>query len=216
MTITHTHEEAFKTLAPRAEFYGGVECIGSADDWGRTAYSFRNLRAKGMDKRILIRLFAYSPKIPTDIRRNFACLCASRVLPLYRLEAPDDDLPEHLLRMGWQLARGLDPKHKELARARRASARALIHKRVTQMSAFAALGALHSILAEASYIAASGAAHYAQDARYYAALKNKKGESAAQTFIERERDQQITDIIALTEKRPVVVIRKARTMEVMP
>jgi len=97
MTITHTHEEMFKVLAPDAESYGGVELIGHA-----AKYSFACLQARGMDKRTLIRLFAKSPKISTPARRTFACLCAARVLSLYRCSVRFDDLPARLLQVGWQ------------------------------------------------------------------------------------------------------------------
>jgi len=215
MTINHTHEEMFKVLAPDAEFYGGVELIGHADDWGRVKYSFRDLQARGMDKRTLIRLFASSPKIPAQTKRTFACLCAARVLPLYRYSTRFDDLPARLLQVGWQLVRGMDARGRELISARRSASEALFHRWGDEMAAYATFEAVRSTLAQAPYIAAENAAYHAQQARYYAVIRNKKGEKAACQAIDSERNQQIADIITLTEKQPVVVIRKSRKTETM-
>jgi len=209
MIITHNHEEMFNILAPAAESYGGIELLGNADNWERKQYSFRDLREKKLDKSTLIRLFTHSPKVPVRIRRTFACLCAMRVLPLYRNVARDDDLPEHLLHMGWRLVRGMNVRgEKELTAARRSASRAFTHKRVKEMSALAALGAVRSTLHEGANTAAANAAFYARDARYYAMIKNRKGEKMARKAIEAERDQQIADIIILTEEKSLFIFKK--------
>jgi len=124
-------------------------------------------------------------------------------------------LPARLLQGGWQLVRGMDARGRELISARKSASKALFHRWGDEMAAYATFEAVRSTLAQAPYIAAENAAYHAQQARYYATIKGKRGEKADCQAIERERDQQIASIITLTEKQPVIVIRKSRKTETM-
>lgn len=80
MAITHTYEEVTQIdvgipgiLEDTETFLKGL---------GNKALSFREMFEKGLDTGAIIWLFAATPKVSDQLKRQFACDCAERVLPI--------------------------------------------------------------------------------------------------------------------------------------
>lgn len=82
MVITHTYDEVMQIDVGIPHILEDTETF--LKGFGDQALSFREMFEKRLDAEPIIWLFAATPKVSDQLKRQFACDCAERVLPIIR------------------------------------------------------------------------------------------------------------------------------------
>lgn len=121
MVIAHTYDELelilsetpYKKTLP--EF---IDLIDFKDEWNTNPLTFRAMFSAGFSNRLILCIFANSPKVSDRLKRLLACMFAEYVLPFFENKYPDDKRIYQAIEVSRRFANGMATR-KELIEAER-------------------------------------------------------------------------------------------------